>query len=191
MRTNEYEAMFLLENNAATADFEGTAGQVDEILTKHGAELVMKEKWDERKLAYEIKGQRRATYYLVYFRAPPASIDEVEVDLGLNEIVLRHLFIKLEEPIQVHVDKRAKERELLAEDSRKHSLSGWGRRDRRSKRDEKPAGPKPVTAEGDKPAAAEGDKPAAEAATPAAKSETPAADAPQADTVKAATEETT
>ena len=69
MSTRKYEAMFLLDNTAATADFEGTAAQVDKILEKHGAELVQKEKWDERKLAYEIKGHRRATYYLVYFRA--------------------------------------------------------------------------------------------------------------------------
>ena len=32
MSTREYEAMFLLNNDAALADFDGTAGQVDHIL---------------------------------------------------------------------------------------------------------------------------------------------------------------
>ncbi len=140
MRINEYEAMFLLENNAATADFEGTSGQVDAILEKHGAEIVQKEKWDERKLAYEIKGHRRATYYLVYFRVDPANINEINVDLGLNEIVIRHMLVHPHVTTHEHIDTLAAERELLAEDSRKHSLSGWGRRDRRS--DRRSSGPR-------------------------------------------------
>ena len=129
MRTREYEAMFLLNNDAATADFDGTAGQVDKILEKNGATIVKKEKWDERKLAYEIRGQRRATYYLVYFSAPTSAIAEIRRDVNLNETILRHLMFVLEEPIAVHVEKRAAERERLAEESRKASLaSGWGER---------------------------------------------------------------
>jgi len=140
MSTREYEAMFLLDNTAATADFEATAAHVDKILEKHGAEIVQKEKWDERRLAYEIKGHRRATYYLVYFRAEPTAITEVDQDVQLNEIILRHLVIALDEPIETHVQRRAEDREKMAEESRRSSLSGWGdkkrgdrgRRDRRS-----------------------------------------------------------
>ncbi len=73
MKLREYEAMFLLDNASAVADLDGTTGVVDQILLKHGATIVQKEKWDERKLAYEIRGHKRATYYLVYFRAPGAG----------------------------------------------------------------------------------------------------------------------
>lgn len=128
MTTRDYEAMFLLDNTRASEDFDGAAAEVDQILEKHGAELVLKEKWDERKLAYEIKGHRRATYYLVYFRAPTSAITEINGDVRLNELILRHLVMALEEPIQEHVDQRAKERESLAEESRKASLTGWGDR---------------------------------------------------------------
>ena len=126
MRTRSYEAMFLLDNQAAQADWDATSGKVDTILEKHGARIVQKEKWDERKLAYEIKGQRRATYYLVYFDAPPASLRAIDEDLGLSESVLRHMSLALDEPIEEHVKLRAEERERLAEDSRRHAMSGWG-----------------------------------------------------------------
>src|SRR5262245_31688930 len=127
MRTREYEAMFLLDNAAAVADFDGTAALVDQILQKNGAEVVQKEKWDERKLAYEIRGHKRATYYLVYFRAPTTAIGPVNADAELSEKIIRHLVVALEEPIDVHVKKRAEERERLAEESRKASLAaGWG-----------------------------------------------------------------
>jgi ribosomal protein S6 len=151
MTTRNYEAMFILENNAATADFEGTAGKVDEILQKHGANLVRKDKWDERKLAYEIKGHRRGTYYLVYFEAPPSSITAMNEDLGLTETVLRHMVIALDLPIDDYIDKRAAERERLAEDSRKNAIGGWGSGPRRGGRGPEPRKPRPV-AEGDKPA---------------------------------------
>ena len=127
MRTREYEAMFLLDNAATAADFEATAAIVDQILTRAGATIVQKEKWDERKLAYEIRGHKRATYYLVYLRAPTDAIAKIRIDAGLSEKVIRSLILVLEEPIEVHVKKRAEERERLAEESRKASLAaGWG-----------------------------------------------------------------
>jgi ribosomal protein S6 len=126
MSTRNYEAMFILDNNAATADFEGTSAQVDAILEKHGASIVQKEKWDDRKLAYEIRGQRRGTYYLTYFSAEPASIRKINEDVQLSETILRHLVLMLDLPIQEHIDLQAAERELLAEDSQKNALGGWG-----------------------------------------------------------------
>ena len=127
MKTRQYEAMFLLDNAAAVADFEGTTAIVDQILARSGATIVQKEKWDERKLAYEIRGHKRATYYLVYFSAPTDAIDKIRNDSGLAEKIVRSLIIVLEEPIETHVKKRAEERERLAEESRKASLAaGWG-----------------------------------------------------------------
>ena len=127
MKNRDYEAMFLLDNTAATTDFEGTAAVVDKIIEKNGAKVVRKEKWDERKLAYEIKGHRRATYYLVHFNAPTSALAEIGKDVHLAPLVLRHLVIGLDEPIDEHVAERAAEREKMAEDSRKNSItSGWG-----------------------------------------------------------------
>jgi small subunit ribosomal protein S6 len=130
MTSRNYEGMFILDNNAATADFEATSGQVDTILEKHGASIVVKEKWDDRKLAYEIKGRRRGTYYLTYFQADPASIEKIAEDVHLTEDIIRHMVIVLDMPIEGYIETRNKERELLAEDSRKNSLGGWGDRRR-------------------------------------------------------------
>jgi small subunit ribosomal protein S6 len=127
--TRDYEAMFLLDNAACTADYEGTVAAVDQILERNGATLVQKEKWDERKLAYEIRGHKRATYYLVYFRAPTEAVAKIRGDAALSEKIIRNLVLALEEPIEVHVKKRAEERERLAEESRKANLAaGWGER---------------------------------------------------------------
>ena len=127
MKTRDYEAMFLLDNTAATTDYDGTVAIVDKLIEKNGGKIVRKEKWDERKLSYEIRGHRRATYYLVYFSAATAGLRELGKDIHLAPVVLRHLVIGLDEPIEQHVTERAAEREKMAEDSRKNSItSGWG-----------------------------------------------------------------
>lgn len=142
MKTREYEAMFLLDNAAAVADWDGTSGIVDQLLTKYGAEIVHKEKWDERKLAYEIRGHKRATYYLVYFKAASDVAAKVTADASLNDKIVRMLVLTLDEPIADHIKKRAEERERLAEESRKASLAaGWGADDRpRRRRDDEEGG---------------------------------------------------
>lgn len=127
MKTRAYEGMFLLDNNVASTDFEAAAKVVDQILEKNGAKVARKEKWDERKLSYEIRGHRRATYYLVYFTAPTTAVPEINRDCELSEGVIRHLVIALDLPIEEHIALQAKERELLAEDNRKNALAtGWG-----------------------------------------------------------------
>ena len=102
---------------------------MDQILEKNGATIVRKEKWDERKLSYEIRGHRRATYYLVYFNAPDRRHRrDQRATRASTETIIRHLILGLDEPIDDHVKKRAaKERERLAEENRKNALAaGWG-----------------------------------------------------------------
>ena len=172
MRTRDYEGMFLLNNHAAQADFDAVSGKVDAILEKHGATLVQKEKWDERKLAYEIKGQRRATYYLVYFNVDTSAMAHIREDLHLTEDVLRYMAFALDQPIEEHITQRTEERERLAEDNRRHAMSGWGgddgrRRRDRSRRDGGRSSPKDAAKPAPKDAPAKEGAPAKEA--PAAK----------------------
>ena len=44
-----------------------------------------------RKLAYPIKGHKKGIYHLAYFKADSLKITEIDHDLRLNEVVLRHM----------------------------------------------------------------------------------------------------
>ena len=91
-----YEAMFLLDNREVKKGWDATREMVKSILVKHGAEVVVAKRWDERKLAYEINKQKRATYLLSYFKCDPGRIDEIKRDLTLTEPVLRHVVLHVE-----------------------------------------------------------------------------------------------
>nr|HMQ22735.1 30S ribosomal protein S6 [Planctomycetota bacterium] len=96
-RKKTYECMLLLDNREVKKGWDALKDQIDSILTKYGAKIVVAKRWDERKLAYEIKKQRRATYYLSYLEADPQSMTELEHMLRLSGPVLRHLVLACEE----------------------------------------------------------------------------------------------
>jgi small subunit ribosomal protein S6 len=91
-----YEGMFLIDNNAATSDWDGAAKHVQDILQKNGAKVLSLEKWGERKLAYKIGPHKRGTYALAYFEAPAGSISSMRRDCQLSEIIIRSLMLKVE-----------------------------------------------------------------------------------------------
>ncbi|MGR3311639.1 MAG: 30S ribosomal protein S6 [Candidatus Brocadiales bacterium] len=91
--TRKYEGMFLIDNTQANKDWDAVVKHVHEILQKHNAEILSTEKWGEKKLAYKVKGQKRGTYLLISFNAPPEAITHINHDCILSEIILRCLIV--------------------------------------------------------------------------------------------------
>ena len=89
-----YEALFLMNQAALATDSAGAIAHVQEMLDRAEAETLTLQKWDERKLAYPIKGQKRGTFLIAYFRARPTQIANIERDCNLSEQVLRVMFIR-------------------------------------------------------------------------------------------------
>ena len=88
-----YEAMFLVEPGIAT-DWEAAKGMVETIMERAKAQLLVCRLWDERRLAYPIKKQRRAAYSICYFRANGSAIGGIERDTQLSEHLLRVLVLR-------------------------------------------------------------------------------------------------
>ena len=88
-RTGTYEALFLF-GTAATTDVDGSVKQVEELVKKHGGEIILCKKWDERKLAFEIKKNKRGLYVLCFFRGMGVN-EKITRDVNLSEEILRVL----------------------------------------------------------------------------------------------------
>ena len=88
IKTKQYEAMFLF-GAAFASDVEKAVGLARGIIERHGGELIVAKKWDERKLAYEIGGQKRGLYVITYFNGPGSAVGAIERDVNLSEDVLR------------------------------------------------------------------------------------------------------
>lgn len=92
-RINAYEGMFLFPQTVA-ADLQSAADHVVEVLSKGGAELVSLCKWDERRLAYDVKGNKRGVYFLAYFKCDATKLAAIERDARLSEKLLRSMITR-------------------------------------------------------------------------------------------------
>lgn len=96
VKSNVYECMFILDTNKVAGNISELGPQVRSILEKHGAEVLIARPWDDRKLCYSVKGQKKALYYLAYARINTPAIALIERDCLLNDTVLRHMFVKID-----------------------------------------------------------------------------------------------
>lgn len=91
-----YEGLFLLNQQAMAGDLQKGLDHVREILDRAEAQTLVLRKWDERKLAYEIQGQKRGVFILAYFHARPTMLPNIERDCNLSDMVMRSLVLKAE-----------------------------------------------------------------------------------------------
>jgi len=92
---NQYEAMFLFDPTFGN-NLEDCEAEIRRLMDRAEAEILFCKKWDERRLAYRIKGRKRGVYILVYFYAPTSSITPMERDAQLSENILRLLVLRAE-----------------------------------------------------------------------------------------------
>ena len=95
-----YEGMFVVDSAVSAKDFNAVRGHIHRILEKVGAEIQASDRWDERKLAYEIKSVKRGTYILSYFLLDPTVLTDLDRYLQLSDMVVRHLVQQREKPIE-------------------------------------------------------------------------------------------
>jgi len=95
-RKFNYELMFLLRQSAS-ADLGASVEHIRDLLAKAEGELIALKKWDERRLAFEIKKQKRGVYILAYATLPTANIASLERSLNLSETVLRWIIVRVDQ----------------------------------------------------------------------------------------------
>ena len=112
---NLYEGMFLLHQQAVSSDFAGCVDFLKQVFERAEAELIVLRRWDERRLAYAIKGQRRGTFMLTYFRARSTQIANIERDCNLSEQVLRNMILRADHLGETELELAGKDADLSLE----------------------------------------------------------------------------
>lgn len=84
----QYETMVIIDamisDDAIKAEIETIAAAI----TK-GGEIVRRDDWGKRKLAYSINKRQHGFYVIFYYKAEVATVAAMEAALKLNENVLR------------------------------------------------------------------------------------------------------
>ena len=106
--TAVYEGMFILDSNRFARDRDGLPNDLKTIVEEAGGQIELSRLWEERRLAYPINGQRKGSYWIMYFRGPTSAITELNRQFELKDGVLRHLFIRLPDALVDPILEHAK-----------------------------------------------------------------------------------
>uniref|UniRef100_UPI0040470F99 30S ribosomal protein S6 n=1 Tax=Flavobacterium sp. TaxID=239 RepID=UPI0040470F99 len=93
---NHYETVFILNPVLSEQQVKETVSKFEDFLTSKGSEMVSKEDWDLKKLAYEIQNKKSGFYHLFEFKAPAEIIIAFETEFRRDERVMRFLTVSLD-----------------------------------------------------------------------------------------------
>lgn len=92
---NLYEIMFLI-GQATASNLSGVLEHINHLIERSEGEVLAMQKWDERRLAYEIDKQKRGLYILAYVKLAGEAVAGFERDCNLSEMLMRTLILRAE-----------------------------------------------------------------------------------------------
>ncbi len=93
----KYEVMFIVKSTNESNDIKKYAEEMKSIVTENKGKVVEFNELGEKKLAYPIKKEINGYYYVMIIEAGTEAISELDRKALINENILRHLIIKLDE----------------------------------------------------------------------------------------------
>ena len=94
---NNYEIMFIVKATLESDVVDKTAESLKSIITDKKGKVSEFKALGEKKFAYPIKKEINGYYFLMIVNAPSEAIAEFDRKALINENILRHLVIKLDE----------------------------------------------------------------------------------------------
>ena len=93
---NKYESVIILSANASEEAMAAFGERMKELISANG-ELTSVDEWGKKTFANENKKEKEGFYTLFTFTAKPEFIAELDRVLRLDETVLKHMIVKLED----------------------------------------------------------------------------------------------
>jgi small subunit ribosomal protein S6 len=89
-----YENLVIVKPTFTAEEIQSSIEAVQEVITSNGGEIAANNAMGMRKLAYPINKNERGYYHVVYYKAAPSAISEIERRFRINENLLRFVTIK-------------------------------------------------------------------------------------------------
>ena len=101
----EYEFTLLARADLSEADRHKVFQTYEEILGREGGQILTKDDWGTKRLAYPIKKHFKGHYCFYNFATTPANLTEAERLLRIDENVLRFMVVKTADEVDVEARK--------------------------------------------------------------------------------------
>ena len=94
---NKYEMMFIVKATMEESNVKAAAENVKKLAESLKAKVESFKEMGQKKLAYPIKKEISGYYYVITMAANKEAIKEVNRKMSIDENIIRHLIIKLDE----------------------------------------------------------------------------------------------
>lgn len=103
---NIYENMVILNAGISDEEAESAIAKIKEIIISQGGEVLKVDVWGRRKLAYEIKKQKKGLFILLLYKTPATTIKKLEEFYKVFDVIIKYMIIKLEKKQIQALEKR-------------------------------------------------------------------------------------
>ena len=103
---NHYETVFILNPVLSEPQIKETVQKFQDYLASKGAEMIHKEDWGLKKLAYPIEKKKSGFYHLLEFKVAGDAITAFELEFRRDDSVMRYLTVKLDKHAAAWAEKR-------------------------------------------------------------------------------------
>ena len=123
-----YETLYIVDPNLENKSLEKTMNEIGKELEKTNSKIINHRVWGKKRLAYPIERQKYGSYILIQFEGgDQQKMVEYDTWMRLNNSVLRHMTVLLNEKPEIYVEEKKPELEseekTLKESSDKEQLS--------------------------------------------------------------------
>lgn len=94
---DKYEMMFIVKTTVDEATVKNSIENLKSVITSMKGEITEEKDMGQRQLAYPIKKEITGFYYVVNFNATSEIVNELNRKAKIDENIIRHMIIKLDE----------------------------------------------------------------------------------------------
>jgi small subunit ribosomal protein S6 len=94
-----YESLFIIRPSVSDEETNALIEKMKGVADKTGAQFIKSENWGRKKLAYEVRRERKGTYVYFYFKAPNNTVAELEHAYRLEDNIIKFLTVHLEKEL--------------------------------------------------------------------------------------------
>lgn len=92
---NIYENIVILNASLTDEEIEAAITKIKDLIIGQGGQVLKVDVWGKKKLAYEIKKQKKGIYVLFLYKTPPSTIKKLADFYKVFDAVIKHMTIKL------------------------------------------------------------------------------------------------
>ena len=117
-----YETLYIVDPNLENSSLEKTMDEIGKELEKTKSKIINHRVWGKKRLSYPIERQKYGSYILMQFESgDQEKIIDYDTWMRLNNSVLRHMTVLLDQKPDVHIEKKPEIQKLENEPKKEES----------------------------------------------------------------------